>query len=122
MLKDTLFKIILSDHQNGVINATLELNKKNEIFTGHFPGEPLLPGACMLQMVKEVLESTLNMPIRLKKADQIKFLGIIDPGINNILQATITYRSADHNNVSVTASFTAQKEICFKFRGTFIAQ
>lgn len=122
MLKDTLFKIILSNHQNGVINATLELNKKNEIFTGHFPDAPVLPGACILQMVKEVLESTLNMPLILKKADQIKFLGIIDPRISNILQVTITYRSADENNFSVTASFTAQKEICFKFRGTFIAQ
>ncbi|HYM93874.1 MAG TPA: 3-hydroxyacyl-ACP dehydratase [Chitinophagaceae bacterium] len=122
MLKDTLFNIILSDHQEGIINATLELNKRNKIFKGHFPGEPVLPGACMLQMVKEVLETTLNIPLRLKKADQIKFLGLIDPGINNILKLDITYRSADDNNVSVTASFTAQKEICFKFRGTFIAQ
>lgn len=122
MLKDTLFKIILSDHQEGIINATLGLNKNNEIFIGHFPSEPLLPGACMLQMVKEVLETTLNMLLRLKKADQIKFLGLIDPRISNILQVTITYRSADDNNVSVTASFTAQKEICFKFRGTFVAQ
>ena len=122
MLKDALFKITLSHHQEGIINATLELNKKNEIFTGHFPGEPVLPGACMLQMVKEVLESTLNMPFTLKKADQIKFLDLIDPRINNILQLTIVYRSADDNNVSVTASLTAHKETCFKFRGTFIAQ
>ncbi len=120
MLKDALFKITLSDHLEGVINATLELNKKNEIFTGHFPGEPVLPGACMLQMVKEVLENTLNTPLRLKKADQIKFLGIIDPGVNNILQLAITYRSSDNNNVSVTASLTAQKETYFKFSGTFI--
>lgn len=121
MLKDALFKITLSDHQECIIKAMLELNKNNEIFIGHFPGEPVLPGACMLQMVKEVLESTLNMPLRLKKADQIKFLGLIDPGINNILQLTITYRSEDDNNVNVTANLTAHKDICFKFRGTFIA-
>jgi 3-hydroxyacyl-[acyl-carrier-protein] dehydratase len=121
MLKDSLFKITLSDHQEGIINATLDLNENNEIFIGHFPGEPVLPGACMLQMVKEVLESTLSMSLRLKKADQIKFLGLIDPGINSILQLNITYRSADKNNIDVTAILTAQKDICFKFRGSFIA-
>lgn len=122
MLKDTLFKIILSDHQEGIINATLELNKKNEILIGHFPDEPVLPGACMLQMVKEVLENTFNMPLRLKKADQIKFLGIIDAKVNNILQLTITYRSTDDHNVSITANLTLRKEICFKFKGTFVAK
>src|ERR1039457_4298316 len=120
MLKEALFKIKLSEHREGIITATLELNKKNEIFTGHFPGEPVLPGACMLQMVKEVLESTLNKPFRLKKADQIKFLNLIDPRINNMIQLTITYRSSDDNSVTVTASLTVQKQIYFKFRGTFI--
>jgi|ERR1019366_6688481 3-hydroxyacyl-[acyl-carrier-protein] dehydratase len=121
MLKDTLYKIILSDHGECSIKAALELNKNNEIFTGHFPGQPLLPGACMLQMVKEILESTLNLPLRLKKADQIKFLGLIDPGMNNILQLTITYISVGDNTFNITASLTTHKDICFKFKGTFIA-
>ena len=121
MLKDALFKITLSDHQECIIKATLELNKNNEIFIGHFPGQPIFPGACMLQIVKEVLESTFNIPFRLKKADHIKFLTLIDPGIHNILQLTLSYSSTDNNNVYVIANLIAQKDICFKFRGSFIA-
>lgn len=121
MLRDTLFKIIESDHSAGVINATLDLNKNSEIFTGHFPGHPVLPGACMLQIVKEILESTINTPLRLKKADQIKFPGIIAPGINSMLQLTITYKPTDNNKINVTANITVNKGICFKFQGNFIA-
>jgi len=121
MLKDALFKIILLDRQDNIIKATLEINKDNEIFIGHFPGQPVLPGACMLQIVKEVLESTLNIPFRLKKADHIKFLILIDPRSNNILQLTLSYSSTDNNNVYVIANLIAQKDICFKFRGSFIA-
>jgi 3-hydroxyacyl-[acyl-carrier-protein] dehydratase len=75
----------------------------------------------MLQIVKEVLESTFNIPFRLKKADHIKFLTLIDPGIHNILQLTLSYSSTDNNNVYVIANLIAQKDICFKFRGSFIA-
>lgn len=121
MLKNSLYKIILLDRQENIIKATLEINKDNEIFIGHFPGQPVLPGACMLQIVKEVLENTLNISFRLKKADYIKFLTLIDPGSNNILQLTLSYRSADNKNVYVTANLIAQKGICFKFRGSFIA-
>jgi 3-hydroxyacyl-[acyl-carrier-protein] dehydratase len=120
MLKDTLYKIILSDHGECSIKAILELNKNNEIFTGHFPGQPLLPGACMLQMVKEVLENTLNLQLRLKKADHIKFVSLVDPEMNNIPQLTLTYISVDDNNFNITATLTTHKEICFKFKGTFI--
>lgn len=120
MLRDTLFKIIESHHSEGVINAKLDLNKNSEIFIGHFPGNPILPGACMLQIVKEILESTINIQLRLKKADQIKFPGIIVPGINNMLQLTITYKPTDNNKINVTASIKVNKDICFKFQGNFI--
>ncbi|HEY8657564.1 MAG TPA: 3-hydroxyacyl-ACP dehydratase [Hanamia sp.] len=121
MLKDKLYKITLSDHQEFTIHATLELDKNDEIFIGHFPGQPVLPGACMLQMVKEVLENTLTKSLMLTKANQIKFLRLIDPGIDNILQLTITYKPGDNNHINVTATITVLKDICFKFKGIFSA-
>ncbi|HEY5368621.1 MAG TPA: 3-hydroxyacyl-ACP dehydratase [Hanamia sp.] len=121
MLKDKLFKITLSDHQEFTIHATLELDKNNEIFIGHFPGHPVLPGVCMLQMVKEVLEKTITKPLMLTKADQIKFLRLIDPAVDNPLQLAITYTPGEYNQIKVTASIIALKEICFKFKGTFLA-
>ncbi len=121
MLKD-FFKIILLDHPKNSIKATLEINKNNEIFSGHFPGQPVLPGACMLQIVKEILESTLNISFRLTKADHIKFLRLIDPGDNYILQLTLSYSSADNKNFYVIANLIDREDICFKFRGSFVSQ
>lgn len=122
MLKNDLYKIILSEQKDCIINTTLELNKNSEIFIGHFPGQPVLPGACMLQMVKEILELTLKIPLRLKKADQIKFLSLVNPVINNMLHLNITYKSTDDNNLNITANLTDLKDICFKFRGSFIGK
>jgi len=117
MSKTALYKIIGSEHQDGAITATLEIDKNNEIFVGHFPGQPVLPGACMLQMVKEVLESNLNIKVRLKKAEQMRFPVLINPTIDNTLQLTIKY--IKENEITVTGSLARQHEICFKFKGTF---
>jgi 3-hydroxyacyl-[acyl-carrier-protein] dehydratase len=120
MLKDTLYKIISLDHSGNTVEATLQINKDNEIFTGHFPNHPVLPGACMLQIVKEVLEDTFDNSFRLKKALNMKFLSLIDPGTNSILELVISYSLTDKKSIDVTASLSAQKDICFKFRGLFI--
>jgi 3-hydroxyacyl-[acyl-carrier-protein] dehydratase len=122
MQKNDLYKIILSQHKDCIINTTLELDKNSEIFTGHFPGQPVLPGACILQMVKEILERTLKIPLRLKKADQMKFLVLIDPRVHHTLQLMITYQSTNDNNLNIIASLTADKSICYKFKGSFIAK
>ena len=36
--------------------ANIILNKDHEIFKGHFPGNPVTPGVCMMQIVKELTE------------------------------------------------------------------
>lgn len=102
-----------------MITATLEIEKTNEIFAGHFPGQPVLPGACMLQMFKEVLESTLKMKIRLKKAEQIRFPKLINPGKHRSLQLTIMYSAGE--GITVSGHLTALDKICFKFKGTFMS-
>ena len=122
MLKNTLFKITSLNQQKESIAAILEINKDSEIFRGHFPGQPVLPGACMLQIVKEVLEGALKSPVQLKKADQVKFLAIIDPHINNLLQLKFTYNSTDNKHFDVIAGITSQDTVCFKFKGLFITK
>ncbi len=119
MLKDSLFTIISSAYQENNVHSTLQLNKDNEIFAGHFPGHPVLPGACMLQMLKDVLEQALGLRLRLKKADNIKFLSLVVPADNQVLQIDLSYSFADEKSVYVTASLTVQEQVCFKFKGRF---
>ncbi|HEY0246570.1 MAG TPA: hypothetical protein VGC01_13460 [Mucilaginibacter sp.] len=119
MLTDSLFHIISSDHQENVINAVLEMDTTNEIFEGHFPGQPVLPGACMVQLIKEVLEKNLSTTLKLEKADNLKFMSLIDPQKNNLLLLEINY-TIDERQVKAAASLIAEDVICFKFQGIFI--
>jgi 3-hydroxyacyl-[acyl-carrier-protein] dehydratase len=119
MLKKPLFKILSLKHSDNAIDSVLEIDQLSDIFAGHFPDQPVVPGACMLQIVKEILADTLHKPLRLTKADNIKFLSLVDPSTQS-LQLNITYQLAN-NDIKVLANLIAGEITCMKLQGTFVA-
>jgi len=115
-----IFSIDQITHENGAIKATLGINIRSEIFKGHFPDQPVVPGACMLQIVKDVLESVLKHTIRLKKADHLKFVSMIVPSLNDMAELAITYKLGAEDSINVTAKLIASDVVCFKFQGSFV--
>jgi 3-hydroxyacyl-[acyl-carrier-protein] dehydratase len=115
-----IFTITKIEHQSNLVHASLDVNKDSEIFKGHFPGQPVVPGACMLQIVKDVLETALNIPLVLKKAGHLKFISMIDPRVARELQMEISYKLGEEEIIA-TASLICDAVVCFKFQGSFIA-
>ena len=119
MLKDHFYTVTALSHQDNTIQAVLQLNSKHEIFAGHFPGQPVVPGACMLQMVKEILGEAKCSAYKLKKGDNLKFIAPIDPLMTPEVELKLTYKTMDAG-LQVTAMLSANEVICFKFQGIFI--
>ena len=119
MLLGDLFSIRSIQKQENAAKAILAVNSGHPIFEGHFPDQPVLPGACQLQMVKEVLQSILNAEIQIIKASQVKFLSVIDPNKIDVLTLDIKHSINDALELGVTASITNGSVTCFKFSGTF---
>ena len=111
MLKDDLYVILGLEHTRQVINATIQLDATHTIFAGHFPGQPVLPGVCMMQMVREVLETALGKRLRLVKAANIKFIALVTPSTTP-LHIQLSY-SVDEN-VKVKAVIIATDTLSFK--------
>jgi 3-hydroxyacyl-[acyl-carrier-protein] dehydratase len=119
-INEGIFKIEKLQHDAGQIIASLNINKNSSIFEGHFPGQPVVPGACMLQLVKDVLEEVLHMPILLKKAANIKFINMITPANSLIAKLTISYKTTHDGNISVTANLLTGEVTCFKLQAVYI--
>jgi 3-hydroxyacyl-[acyl-carrier-protein] dehydratase len=91
------------------------------IFNGHFPGQPVLPGACQVQLVHEMLTYVTGKEWRLRKADQIKFLTMIDPRQHNRLELSLSYKEEVAGELRVIASLSAGGKAVLKFNGIFQA-
>jgi 3-hydroxyacyl-[acyl-carrier-protein] dehydratase len=119
MLKDDFFTISSLQKENNYFNIVLELNAKHKIFEGHFPGQPVMPGACLLQMVKEITEDILHKKIQLVKADTLKFLQVINPHECNVLQMNLTCSIPEDGIANISANLSNGSAVCFKFSGSF---
>lgn len=119
MLKDDFFTISSIQKENNSFKIVLELNAIHKIFEGHFPGQPIVPGACMLQMVKEVTEIILSKKVRLIKASNLKFLQLINPNEHRILQMDLTVNISEDGMANVSANLINGVSVCFKFSGSF---
>lgn len=101
--------------------AMLTINDQHEIFKGHFPNQPIVPGVVMIQMIKELLAKAIDMQVQLIQANQIKFLKLISPTDTQILSMTINWDQTD-NKVKTTATIMDQDANVVKFQGVFLVR
>ncbi|MDO6758603.1 3-hydroxyacyl-ACP dehydratase [Tamlana sp. 2_MG-2023] len=59
--------------------AKITINKEHAIFKGHFPGNPVTPGVCMMQIIKELTEQVVGKKLFMQSSSNIKFMAIINP-------------------------------------------
>lgn len=59
--------------------ASIILNDKHEVFKGHFPGNPVTPGVCMMQIIKELTQDITGFSLQLKSSNNVKFMALINP-------------------------------------------
>lgn len=120
MLKDNLYSIVslkTEDQENYAIEVSL--NRDHTIFKGHFPGQPVLPGVCLIEMVKEILKEIKNKPYRMTSASNIKYLQLVDPNINPALFLEIAIKEEENGlNVNVNSRLKDGADH-FKLKGNF---
>ncbi len=119
MLKDDFYTITSMSSEGDIINATLVINQTHKIFEGHFPGQPVTPGVCLLQIVKEITAMILKQDLQLIKSDELKFLQVIDPRQNKEIELRVQYIPASASVVNILASIVIERVTCFKFKGSF---
>jgi 3-hydroxyacyl-[acyl-carrier-protein] dehydratase len=117
MLLDSLFIVKSYSAEGNEIKATLELDENHDIFKGHFPGQPVVPGVCMMQSVKELVERHVEKKLIVTEADNMKFLSVIDPGVNKVINATVSVSDKD-SVFSINASLFSENVTFFKLKAT----
>lgn len=91
MLIEGLYSIVGFKHEDLSVRATIKLNAAHEVFKGHFPGNPVMPGVCMIQIIKELAEKATGKALFLSVATNVKFMAIINPEKNDLIQLQLNF-------------------------------
>ena len=68
----------ISRGEDGVLYQ-IHLNAGHIIYQAHFPGEPITPGVCLLQMGVELLSDAVGCELELDTIKNVKFKNVLHP-------------------------------------------
>jgi 3-hydroxyacyl-[acyl-carrier-protein] dehydratase len=121
MSQNNLFTFAVLQTEGDTVKTNIKLNPLHPIFEGHFPDNPILPGVCMMQMVKAVVEAYTNKKIKLVLGQDLKFLSVINPEKNTMIQTELKINIEDER-IRIVAQLLDNAIVFFKFKGTFVQQ
>ncbi|MTH17806.1 3-hydroxyacyl-ACP dehydratase [Flavobacterium sp. LC2016-01] len=101
VLKD--FYNVLSEEKttDSKYTITILVNEKHEVFKGHFPGNPIMPGVCMIQIIKELTEKITQETLMIQTLANVKFMALINPEVNPELRLELDITTTEDNLVKV---------------------
>ena len=104
--------------QEGHYAFRVRLDASHPVYRGHFPGHPVLPGVCTLQLVRECLNRGTGRRFRYAAIRECKFLGMIVPQADTLLDIDI--RLADDGTAAkkVTCVVTNNEKTVLKLKAT----
>lgn len=76
---DNFYTLNTISTEGSQTTALITINKDHEVFQGHFPGNPVTPGVCMMQIIKELTEKIVGEKLFMQSSSNIKFMALINP-------------------------------------------
>jgi 3-hydroxyacyl-[acyl-carrier-protein] dehydratase len=112
-------EVSIHDAQVEKYRFVLELNPAHPVYEGHFAGNPVVPGVCQVQMISEVLALTQGFPVRLVHADNVKFMTLMVPEKNRVVDLLLSIKKTGNETISVNASMQNGEVVFIKFKGIY---
>ena len=66
--------------------AVVRCNPAHPVYKSHFPGNPITPGACMLEEAVVLMQEKKGRPVFLKAAKNIKYLSLLIPAEGKLVK------------------------------------
>ena len=106
----------LPEQDGTVYGFDVRLNPEHLIFKAHFPGHPITPGVCLMQMVAELAGEAEGCCLYVRNVKNAKYTGVVVPLENARLRFVFTSRAeTGDGGIKVQALVTApdRPEILF---------
>ncbi|MEX2410125.1 MAG: 3-hydroxyacyl-ACP dehydratase, partial [Candidatus Paceibacterota bacterium] len=81
---------------------------------------PVTPGVCMMQIVKEICEGLLDCELQLKSASNVKFMALINPEVNSRLRFELALSQGEEQEIKVKNTTYMEETVALKLSNTYM--
>lgn len=104
MLLDNFYTILSSESSDSTIwTIQVKLNPGHPVYQGHFPGHPVVPGVCLLQLIKECVEDIRQQKLQVTQVSSCKFLSAINPIETPHISVALTFKETEEGTLQLQA-------------------
>lgn len=119
LLKDFYKVISIENSAANKYLVLIHINAEHEVFKGHFPGNPIMPGVCMMQIIKELVEEISGSSLFMQSLSNVKFMALINPFNTPELRLELDISMGDTDLVKVKNVTYFDDTVALKFGSVY---
>jgi 3-hydroxyacyl-[acyl-carrier-protein] dehydratase len=117
----SLYQISNLTTKESTFTAQITFNPAHPLFSGHFPGKPIVPGVVLVEITAALISQLTGKELVVKEASVIKFLHVIEPLVHPLVIAEGSIIEQDDGSFRVELAFSAGDILFAKLRGIRLA-
>lgn len=113
-LQNSLFTVLSHTVTENRHDFNIRLDAEHFIYKAHFPGEPITPGVCIMQIALELMEEAAEKKLEVKCVKNVKFLRIITPQEVTEICYSLQKLTIEENTVKCQITVSAGTDVYAK--------
>ena len=116
-LENRFYKILSEERQEASATYKVAILPDCNVYDGHFPGNPVCPGVCNIETIKECAMRLTGKDLRIRNIKQCRLTAIATPTVCPVVTITVNAVPKD-DAFLVTANIADDKQLYMDFKGT----
>ena len=114
MLVDRFYTVEFFENSSAGFVCGVIFPAGHEIYQGHFPGQPVVPGVLQIQTVRELTEKAVGRVMFINEVVSAKYLRMIVPGVSVLRVEAVLKGESDA--ISLTAVIKDAESVYSKLK------
>lgn len=118
LLKDKFYSIIKEEKTEGQGTYHVAILPDCNVYEGHFPGDPVCPGVCNIETIKECAMMLTGKDLRIKSIKQCRLTTIATPTVCPEVDIQVNATDNNDGTMLIVATIADDKQTYMTFKGT----
>lgn len=101
----------------GNFSAEVRFDPSHPVFAGHFPGQPVVPGVFLVEILAAAISEIAGQKLVVQEAANLKFLQVINPKVNGVVVLDGSIVVDENGNYRVDATIRLGEVLFAKMKG-----
>ena len=120
LLKDKFFTVLhVEKISNNEAVYLCEINPQCDVYRGHFPGKPVSPGVCNIEMIRECAEMLAEKDLFISTIKQCRLTAVASPTVCPKVDVKVNIAaSEDGSSYDIVSTIADAERSYMELKGT----